>query len=98
MGFIFLLGCGGGGGVVDLSPCLSPVGKIEKSVSRISVWYHEACRVVTNSAPKGRFFLSYPHINNGFVFLPNTVFTYIFIYLKISFQKSLNILRCNFKG
>ena len=62
MGFIFLLGCGGGGaggvGVVDLSPCLSPVGRIEKSVSRIAVWYHEACRVVTNSAPKGRFFLA----------------------------------------
>ena len=43
-------------------------GRIEKSVSRIAVWYHEACRVMTNGNPEGQIFLSYPHMNNGFFF------------------------------
>ena len=67
-------------------------GRIEKFIPRIAVWHQEACRVMTNSDPEGGFFLSYPHTNNGFSFLLTTVF----IYLKISFQKSLNSLRCNF--
>ena len=69
-------------------------GRVEKSVPRIAFWHHEACRVMTNGDPEGRIFLSYPHTNNGF-FLVHHCF-YLFIYFKISFQKSLNTLRCNF--
>ena len=54
-------------------------GKIEKSVLRIAVWHHEACRVMTNGDPEGRIFLSYPHTNNGFFFLAHQCF-YLFIY------------------
>ena len=49
------------------------VGKIEQAVPRIAVWYHEACRVMTNGDPEGRIFLSYPDTNNGFFFLLTTV-------------------------
>ena len=49
-------------------------GMIEKSVSRITVWQHKYCRVMTNGDPEGRIFLSYPHTNNGFFFLVTTVF------------------------
>ena len=66
-------------------------GRIEKSVPRITVWHHTACLVVTNNVPEGQIFLSYPHTNNGFFFLLTTIFIYFF---KISFQKSLNTLRC----
>ena len=68
-------------------------GRIEKIVPRIAVWHHEACRVMTNGDPEGRIFLSYPHTNNGIFFLLITVFI---IYFKISFQRYLNTLRCNF--
>ena len=61
-------------------------GRIEKSVSRIAVWQHKACRVMKNSDPEGRIFLSYRHTNNGFYFLPLFLFIYLFI---MSFQKSL---------
>ena len=40
-------------------------GWIEKSVPRITVWHHEACRVMTNGDPEGRI----PYLNNGFFFL-----------------------------
>ena len=53
-------------------------GGIEKSVPNITVWHHEACRVMTNGDPAGQIFLSYPHTNNGFFFLLTTV---LFIYL-----------------
>ena len=54
-------------------------GGIEKSVARITVWHHEACRVMTNGDPEGRIFLSYHHTNNGLFFLLTTVlFIYIF--------------------
>ena len=56
-------------------------GRIEKSVPRIAVWHHKACRVMTNSDPEGWIFLSYPHTNNGLFFLLITVFIYLFIYL-----------------
>ena len=49
-------------------------GRIEKSVPRIAVWHHEACRVMTNRELHGRIFLSYPYTNNGFFFLLTTVF------------------------
>ena len=29
-------------------------GRIEKSVTRIAFWHHEACRVMTNDDPEGR--------------------------------------------
>ena len=51
-------------------------GKIEKSVLRIAVWHHEACRVMANDDPEGQIFLSYPHTNNRFFFLLTTVFIY----------------------
>ena len=51
-------------------------GRIEKSVLRIAVWHHKACRVMTNGDPEGRVFLSYPHTNNGFLFLLITVFLF----------------------
>ena len=49
---------------------------IEKSVQRISVFHHEACRVMTNGDPEGRIFLSYPHTNNGFFFLAHHFFLF----------------------
>ena len=58
-------------------------GRIEKSVPRIAVWHHEACRVMTNGDPEGRIFLSYPHTNNGFLFLLTTVLINLFVYLFI---------------
>ena len=67
-------------------------GRIEKSVTRIAIWHHKACQMMTKGDPKGRIFLSYPHTNNGF-FPCSPLF--LFIYFKISFQKSLNMLRCN---
>ena len=57
--------------------------RIEKSVPRIAVWHHEACRVMTNGDPEGRNFLSYPHTNNGLFFLLTTVFIYFSIYSSI---------------
>ena len=72
-------------------------GRIEKSVPRIAFWHHEACRVMTNGDLGGRVFLSYPHTNNEGFFLVTTVFIYLlFTYFKVSFQKSLNMLRCSF--
>ena len=53
-------------------------GRIELSVPRITVWHHEACRVMTNGDPEGRIFLFHPHTNNGFFFLLTTVFIYLF--------------------
>ena len=44
-------------------------GRIEKSVPRIAVWHHEACRVMTNCDPEGQIFLSFPHTNKRLYFL-----------------------------
>ena len=49
-------------------------GRREKIIMRIAVCHHEACRVMTNGDSEGRIFPSYPHTNNGFVFLPIPVF------------------------
>ena len=57
-------------------------GRIEKSVPRITVWHHEACRVMTNSDPEEQNFLSYPHMNNGF-FSCSPGFFNLFVYLFI---------------
>ena len=40
-------------------------GRIEKSVPRIAIWHHEACRVMTNGDCEGQIFLFHPHMNNG---------------------------------
>ena len=60
-------------------------GRIEKSVPRITLWHHKACRVMTSGDQEGGIFLSYLHMNNGCLFLLTAV-----SYFKISFQKSLN--------
>ena len=49
-------------------------GRIEKFVSRIAVWHHEACRVMTNGDSKGHIFLSFSHTNNGFFFSCSPLF------------------------
>ena len=54
-------------------------GGIEKSVMRITHWYHEACQVMTNGDPKGLIFLSHPHTINELFFLltiAHTAFLY----------------------
>ena len=45
---------------------------MEKSVLRIIVWHHEACRVMANGDREGQIFLSHPHTNNGLFFLLGT--------------------------
>ena len=60
--------------------------RIEKSVLKITVWYHKACWVMMNGDPEGSIFLSCPHKNNGLFLL-----LVIEFYSKISFQK----FRCN---
>ena len=42
---------------------------IEKSVPRITVWHHRACRVMTNGDPEGQILISKPQTNNGLFFL-----------------------------
>ena len=54
---------------------------IEKSVSRITIWHHEACRAMTKGDPKGRIFLSHPHMTNGLFFLLNIKYR-IFMFKK----------------
>ena len=38
---------------------------IEKSVPRIAVWHHEACRVMTTGDHEGQIFLGHGKISNG---------------------------------
>ena len=42
---------------------------IEKSVPRITLWHHRACRVMTNGDPQGQILISQPQTNNGLFFL-----------------------------
>ena len=44
-------------------------GGIIKSLQRITVWHHKACRVMANGDPEENIFLSHPHTNNGFFFM-----------------------------
>ena len=44
-------------------------GGIEKSVLRITVWHHKACRVMTNGDHDGQIFQYHPLTNSGFFFL-----------------------------
>ena len=79
-------------------------GRIEKSVLRITVLHHGACRVMTNGDPEGRIFyptltLKMDYFSCSPLFLSTLVFIclfILFIYFKISLQKSLNGIRCNF--
>ena len=64
-------------------------GWIEKYVSRITDWHHEACRVMTNGDPEGRIFLSHPHTNNGLFFLLTIK------YCILCSEKFLNTMRCD---
>ena len=70
-------------------------GRIEKSVPRIAVWHHEACRVITNGDTKGRIFLTrikdYFSCSPLFLFvlLHIYLFIYIFIYLFVYLKKKL---------
>ena len=55
-------------------------GRIEKSVARIAVWHHEACRVMTYGDTEGQIFLSYPHTNkDSFSCSPLFSFIYSFV-------------------
>ena len=42
---------------------------IEKSVQRITIWHHEASRVMKNGDREGWIYLSHAHTTNGFFFL-----------------------------
>ena len=66
-------------------------GRIEKSVLRFTVWQHKACGVMKNGDLRDRFF--YPTLTRIMDYLSCSPF---FFYFKISFQKSLNMLRINF--
>ena len=43
-------------------------GQIEKSVPRVTVCHHEACRVMSDSDRKGPIFLSVPHTHDRLFF------------------------------
>ena len=43
--------------------------RIKKSIPRITIWYHEACREISKGDLEGRILLSHCHTNNGFFFL-----------------------------
>ena len=73
--------------------CESGIGK---SAPRITDWYHEAYRVMTNGDREGRIFLFHPHTNNGFFFLlTNLYLIFFWKNMKKNFQTILNTLRCN---
>ena len=61
-------------------------GRIEKSVPRITIWHHEACRVMTNGDHHGFFYPTPTRIMDSFSCSP------LFLYFKISFST----LRYNF--
>ena len=49
-------------------------GRIEKSITRISVWHHDASQIMSYGNPEGWIFLSYPHTSNGIRFLAHYCF------------------------
>ena len=57
-------------GIISIHPECE--GGIEKSITRITNWHHEACQVMTKVDREGWIFLSHPHTNNGFFFLLTT--------------------------
>ena len=54
-------------------------GRIKKSILRIIVFNHEACRVKPNGDSKGWNFLSYPYAKNGIILLAHQ-FSFILKY------------------
>ena len=68
-------------------------GGIGKSVLRITVWHHEACRVITYYDPEERIFLYHPNMDNGFSFL--LTINYCILCLKKGSQNFLNTSRCH---
>ena len=66
--------------------------RIEKSVLRITVWHHEACRVMTNGDAEGQIFLKF---NFGFSKMQVIIVTYTNMIGLILFPQgqSLKILR-----
>ena len=63
---------------------------MEKSVSKNTVWHHEACRVMINGDPEGQFFISHSHTNNGFFVL--LTIKYLILYLR-NVSRSFRVLR-----
>ena len=61
---------------------------IEKSIPTITIWHHEACRVMTNGDHEGWIFLS-PNMIKRFFFLLT-----IYVGLRLP-GKFLNMLRCD---
>ena len=54
-------------------------GRIEKSVPRIAVWLHKACRVMTNGDPGDGFFCTIlTRIMDSFSYSPLFLFIYLF--------------------
>ena len=49
---------------------------MEKSVTGMVVWHHEACQVMTNCDPEGQIFLFHPYMNNGSFFLLTIAFSF----------------------
>ena len=47
---------------------------MEKSVLRVAVLHHGACRVMTNCYPEGVIFLFYPHNKKRIIFLAHHFF------------------------
>ena len=43
------------------------VGRMEKSVPRITVWHQEACRLMANGGHEGRIFRSHPYTYNMYI-------------------------------
>ena len=68
-------------------------GGIEKSVPSITIWHHEACRVMTNGDYEGQIFYSTLTRFNELFFLL-TIKYHIFMF-KNGSQKFLNLRRCD---
>ena len=68
------------------------VGGVEKSVTRVNFWHHQACQVMANSDHEGQMFLSASHTNNKFFLLLTIHSTFSF---SNKLPKFLNKLRCD---
>ena len=53
-------------------------GRIEKSVLRIAVWHHQACRVMTVIPREGFFYPTLTPIKDNFSCSPLFLFMYLF--------------------
>ena len=81
--------------VLNIRICHECEGGIEQSVTRITTWHHEACRVMTNDDPKGLIFLFFSQTNNGFPFILLMITNkYRNLNFKNGFQKCTNKQRC----